>query len=94
MIEFEFKSSFDKSLKSLPAKQKEKIKSACYEIIDVLNGGKPLSKGLGFTSLAENYFEVRDSKAIRVLFNWTDNSVIFILAGNHKQIKNYLKNNT
>lgn len=59
MITFEFKPHFDKSLKSLPTKQKENIKRACYEIIDVLNGKKSLSHGLGFTPLAENHFEVK-----------------------------------
>jgi len=94
MIGFDFKPSFDKSLKSLPATHKENIKSVCYEIIDVLNKEKSLRPGLGFKPLPDNHFEVRDNRAMRVLFQWAGDNVIFILAGNHKQIKNYLKNNT
>jgi mRNA-degrading endonuclease RelE of RelBE toxin-antitoxin system len=37
-MKYHFKNSFDKSIKNLPSKQKEKIKQTCIEIIDVLEG--------------------------------------------------------
>ena len=93
MIIWEFKPSFDKSVKALPKKDKKAIKELAKKLIDVLEGKDVTSKGLGLAPLRRDFFEIRASYKRRILFRWKDNRVEFILAGNHDQIKRFLKEN-
>ncbi len=61
-MKFEFKPSFDRSLKSLSSKTKKEIKELCIGLIDILSGESSLP-------------------------------IEFILAGNHNDIKRFLKKN-
>ena len=93
MITWEFKPSFDKSVKALPKQDKEAIKDLAKKIIDVLEHQNRVSKGLGFTYLRSNYYEIRASHKRRIILRWQDNHVEFILAGNHDQVRVFLKEN-
>ena len=88
-----FKNSFDKSIKNLPPKQKEKIKKTCVEIIDVLEGRRELRKGLRFKHLCEDIYEISGGMKLRIIFSWKRDSITFILAGSHDEIKKFLKEN-
>ena len=92
-MRYRFKNSFDKSIKSLPPKQTEKIKKACVEIIDVLKGRKELRKGLRFKRLCEDIYEISEGMKLRIIFSWKRDSITFILAGSHDKIKKFLKEN-
>ncbi len=92
MINYSFKKSFDKSLKKLPEKQKEK--KSCIELIDVLEENQGLKKGLRLKQLTGNIYEISQGMKIRIIFSWDNNHLTFILAGNHDQIKKFLKENT
>lgn len=46
-MKYEFKSSFDRSVKSLPSETKQEVKELCIALIDVLSGEKELSVGMG-----------------------------------------------
>jgi len=48
-MKYEFKPSFDRSVKSLPLKEKQEIKELCIDLIDVLSGDRELSSGMGLT---------------------------------------------
>jgi mRNA-degrading endonuclease YafQ of YafQ-DinJ toxin-antitoxin module len=37
-MKYEFKSSFDRSVKSLPSEKKQEVKELCIALIDVLSG--------------------------------------------------------
>lgn len=91
MITWEFKPSFDKSVKKLPDKDKAEIKKLAKGLIDILQTGEQPSKGFGLTPLQNNVLEIRASYKRRILFRWENNHVEFILAGNHDQIKTFLK---
>ena len=93
MITWEFKPSFDKSVKSLSKNNKEAIKDLAKRLINVLEGKKIPSKGLSLTPLRKDFLEIRASYKRRILFRWKDNHVEFILAGNHDQIRRFLKEN-
>ena len=93
MITWEFKPSFDRSVKSLPDKDKVEIKELAKDLIDILQSGEQPSKGLGLTPLRKNLLEIRASYKRRILFRWKNNHIEFILAGNHDQIRAFLKEN-
>ncbi|MBS3819768.1 hypothetical protein KGY73_09735 [bacterium] len=90
-MNYEFKPSFDRSVKSLPLKKKQEIKELCTTLIDVLSEKQELSPGMGLRNLRENFWEIRKGLKMRILFRWRADHVEFILAGSHEEIKRYLK---
>lgn len=92
-MRFEFKPSFDRSVKSLHGGEKEEIKSVAMQTIDILSQDRAIHKGLGLKRLKGNFWEVRKGLKARILFRWEGDLVEFILAGDHNDIRRYLKNN-
>lgn len=90
-MKYEFKPSFDRSVKSLNPETKQEIKELCIALIDILAGKQDLSVGMGLKNLRKNFREIRKGLKLRILFRWTANHVEFILAGTHTDIKRYLK---
>jgi len=90
-MKYEFKPSFDRSVKFLPLKEKQQIKELCIDLIDVLCGDKELSSGMGLKNLRKNFWEIRKGLKLRILFRWKADYVEFVLAGTHDDIKKYLK---
>jgi mRNA-degrading endonuclease RelE of RelBE toxin-antitoxin system len=89
-MKYEFKPSFDRSVKSLPHKEKQEMKKLCIDLIDVLSGDKELSSGMGLKNIRKNFWEIRKGLKLRILFRWRANYVEFVLAGSHDDIKKYL----
>ena len=52
-MRFEFKPSFDRSLKSLPRSEREDIKDAALKLIDVLSKDRQIHSGLGLKRLTD-----------------------------------------
>jgi len=92
-MKFEFKPSFDRSLKSLSSKTKKEIKELCIGLIDILSGESSLPGGFGLKNLRKNFWEIRKGLKLRILFRWQNDYIEFILAGNHNDIKRFLKEN-
>ena len=90
-MKYEFKSSFDKSVKSLPSETKQEVKELCIALIDVLSREQELSVGLGLKNLRKNFWEIRKGLKLRILFRWRTDQVEFVLAGTHEEIKRYLR---
>lgn len=91
-MRYEFKPSFDKSIKSFHEEEKEEIKKIAIQALDILSGDRMLHEGLGLKRLKWNYWEVRKGLKVRILFRWEGDLVEFVLAGDHNDIKRYLKN--
>lgn len=91
-MRFEFKPSFDRSVKSFRYEEKEEIKQVALHAIDILCQGKASSKGIGLKRLRGNFWEIRKDLKARIIFRWQGDLVEFILAGDHNDIKRYLKN--
>ncbi len=91
-MRFEFKPSFDDSIKKLREEDKEKVKLIAIHLIDVLSQNKPVHKGIGLTRLKGGYWEIRKGLKTRIIFRWSEDLVEFILAGSHDEIKRYLRN--
>ena len=90
-MRFEFKPSFERSIKALDPIDKEEIKSITLNLIDILSQDRPLYQGMGLKRLQGLYWEVRKGIKTRILFRWKKDLVEFILAGNHDDIKRFLR---
>lgn len=90
-MRFEFKSSFERSTKALNPTDKQEIKEIAVYLIDILSKDKPLHQGAGLKRLQGPYWEVRKGIKTRVLFRWNGDLVEFILAGNHDDVRKFLK---
>jgi hypothetical protein len=91
-MRFEFKPSFDRSVKSLDPSEKVDIKEAASRVIDVLSKAGQIHQGLGLKRLRGNFWEVRRGIKARILFRWAGDLVEFVLAGNHDDVRRFLKN--
>jgi len=92
MITYEFKPSFNRTIKSLSPGKKQEITSLAKHLIKLLSQGQRLSKGMGLTRLRGNYWEIRSTTKERILFHYNKNEVDFVLVGSHDQVKKFLKN--
>jgi len=90
-VKYEFKPSFDRSIKALPEEEKADIKNICFIFIDLLELHAKLPSGIGLKHLANNFWEIRRGLRSRILFRWVKDSIEFVLAGDHNSIKKYLK---
>lgn len=91
-MRFEFKSSFEKSTKALNLSDKQEIKDIAVYLIDVLSQDRPLHQGIGLKRLRGSYWEIRKGIKTRILLRWDGDLVEFVLAGNHDDIRRFLKN--
>ncbi len=92
-MRFEFKPSFDRSIKQLPLHDKADVKSAASQLIEVLSKDREIYQGLGLKRLKNNFWEVRYGLKVRILFRWEGDLAEFLLAGNHEDVKRFLKQN-
>lgn len=89
-MEYEYKSSFDRSVKRIPPDRKEQIKKAVEHLIDYFDTGvRPF--GLGLKHLGGSYWEIRVTLRERILLSRIKDRISFLLAGNHDEIKRYLR---
>ncbi len=91
-MRYEFKSSFENSIKNLSAEEKEDVKLAAINAVDILSRNRGIYKSVGLKRLKGNYWEIRRGLKIRIIFRWSADLVEFILAGSHDELKRYLKN--
>lgn len=90
-MRFEFKSSFDRSVKQLTSAERSDVKVAAVQLIEVLSKDRDIYQGLGLKRLAGDFWEVRKGIKVRILFRWEGDLVEFVLAGNHDDVKRFLK---
>jgi len=90
-MRYEFKTSFDRSVKHLPDDAKIEIKKSVFEIIDIVATGKTPSRGQSLKRLHKDYWEARMTIRQRILFKLTDDLIQFLIVGNHEDIKRFLK---
>lgn len=89
-MQIEYAPAFLRIIKKLDPYIKEGVKDTVTDIIDYYeNGQKTL--GLGVRHLKANIWEARCGLKVRVLYKLEKNSLKFILAGSHDDIKNFLK---
>ncbi len=91
-INIEYKKSFRKSFKKYNKNQQEDV----YKSIQILAGSIDkfqIPHCLGLKLLRSNLriWEVRVNLDIRIIFRYENNLLEFAFAGNHNDIKNFLK---
>lgn len=91
-MRFEFKPSFDRSVKAFQGEEKEEIKKIAIQAIDILSQDRLIHKGIGLKRIKDNFWEIRKGLKTRILFRWESDLIEFIIAGNHSDIERYLKN--
>ena len=91
-MRFEFKPSFDRSLKSLRPREKQELKLVALQALDIVSQDRVIYKGIGLKRLKGDYWEVRKGLKTRILFRWESDLVEFVFAGDHNDIKRYLTN--
>jgi len=92
-VRFEFKPSFDRSVKALSPQRKAEAKAACYALLDILEKRLPLPVGIGLKRLRDDFWEIRRGLRNRILFRWRTDLIEFVLAGDHDSINVFLKDN-
>lgn len=90
-MRFEFKPSFDRSVRNLHGREKDEVKQVALQTIDILSQDRIVHKGIGLKRLKGDYWEIRKGLKARILFRWEGDLVEFILAGDHNDIKRFLK---
>jgi hypothetical protein len=90
-MRFEFKPSFDRSVKSLPPAEKTDIIKLCLIFIETIAGADAVSKGVGLKRLRGDYWEIRKGIRQRILLRWKGDLIEFVLAGSHDDVSRYLK---
>ncbi len=91
-MRFEFKPSFDRSVKNFHGREKEEIKKVAIQAIDILSQDRIIHKGIGLKRLKGDFWEIRKGLKSRILFRWQGDLVEFVLAGGHNDIIRFLKN--
>ena len=91
-MRFEFKSFFERSVKSFSPSEKSDIKETAAQLIDVLSKDRQIHQGLGLKRLRGDFWELRKGIKVRILFRWGGDLIEFVLAGNHDDVKRFLKN--
>ena len=92
-MKFEFKPSFDRSVKVFHDTEKEEIKALAISLIEMLSRDREIHKGIGLKRLRGNFWEARKGLKTRILFRWDGGLVEFVLAGNHDDVKRFLRAN-
>jgi hypothetical protein len=89
-VRFEFKPSFGRSLEHLHPREQTRAKEAADKLIDFYNAGEK-TPGLGIDHLRGPFWEARAGLRIRLLYRWQKDLIEFVLAGNHDDVKRFLR---
>ena len=84
--------SFERTLKKVSAKDKEKLKKSLHQLNEFFRLGA-LPKGLGLKKLAGHIYELRVDIRLRVILHLDEEIAYLVLIGSHDDIKRYLKKN-
>ena len=91
-MRFEFKRSFDRSLKSLHSvARNEDAKAVVKKFILSIENKEPIAHGFGLKKLKGNYYEIRSGLYERIIFRRQEDLIEFILVGDHNDIKRFLR---
>ena len=92
-MQYEYKTSFDRSFRKLPPLIQKKVSEAIDQFIDFLDKKSELPVGLGFKQYGKNYHEIRADISYRILLGMDKDLVLFYFVGNHDDIRRYVSNN-
>jgi len=81
-------------LRSLRGRQDDELQAVAASMAQAAEGfGKPhVHAGTGIRRLANNLFECRAGLELRLLFMRDQDALIFVFAGTHDEVQDYLYN--
>ncbi|MDI6794141.1 MAG: hypothetical protein QME81_14975 [bacterium] len=90
-MNIKFLSSYDRSFDKLSENVQSEVADIEEELISSLETGAKPSKGLGLKKLKKAYWEARIDLKLRILFRLKMDLLVFVLIGNHDEIRKYLR---
>ena len=82
--------SFERSVKRLSPQDKKKLVEGLEKFNQFLVSGQP-SPGLGFKKINHDKYEIRVDIRIRVVLKAEGDAFYLVLAGNHDEVRQYLR---
>ena len=89
-MRFRYLGSFDRSFRKLSAERREKVAEAVEAFLDFYGTGIRPS-GLGLKKLRNDFWEIRADLSTRIIFLLEKDCVTFALAGDHEEIRRFLR---
>lgn len=89
-MHFNFSKSFARSLKHLHPSDKVSIQRQ-VDIFMLAIDVRQIPSGFGLKKLRQDLWEFRTDLAYRVLFVWNKDTITFLFAGNHNEVRQFLK---
>jgi hypothetical protein len=89
-LEIELSQPFRAAVRRFPKARRREIARAIDAARDGF-GSPHLHSGLGIRRLRQNYFECRVSRQIRLIFRADPGVLLFLTAGDHSHVRNFLK---
>ena len=86
-----YQKSFDKTFDRLSRADQQKTTDAVNSLLSFFETKERPSKGTGLKKLRKNFWEIRASQQIRILFQIESDILTFIIAGNHDDIRRYIR---
>jgi mRNA-degrading endonuclease RelE of RelBE toxin-antitoxin system len=83
--------SFERSLKRLTPQDRKKLSHSLEAFNSFLLSGD-LPQGLGFKKINHDKYEFRADIRLRVIVKVENDDYCLVLAGNHDEVKRYLRN--
>ena len=83
-------SRFDRSIGHLESVRKHRVQAAIDQLVAAFETGQ-LPHGLGLKQVRPGLWELRAGISDRVVFARTGDLVEFLIAGNHDEIRRFLK---
>jgi len=90
MREIKILPAFERTLKKLSLREKEKVKKTLLQL-DNLFMTNSLPRGLGLTKLSDDIYEIRVDLKIRIILKLEKQAVYLVMIGSHQDIREYLK---
>jgi hypothetical protein len=89
-VRHEFGSSFDRMVREMDGARRTRVVHAVEELSDFFEGGaRPAD--LGLKQLRDPFWEIRPSRADRVVFALWEDRLVFLAAGDHEEIRRLLR---
>lgn len=83
--------SFERSIKKLTQYEKQELAKGLESFNKFILAGQPIT-GLGFKKIDYNKYEFRIDIRLRVILKIDSDTFYLVLAGNHDDVKRYLRN--
>ena len=90
-MRYAYRKSFDRAFRKLTAAEQLQAESSLSRLFDFLERKSSLMSGLGLKPIGKNYWEIRAGIKIRILFEMEKDLITFYFAGNHDEIRKFIR---